>query len=278
MANNSTVGSSDGRTPLKHFILDKALGRIVGVTALGKSTVPARMPLLVVDMCAGDGVARESGTSSPEIIAKHIEFKKLNGKAKAIFYEAAPASFNTLRSRFESNLRVELRNADSSGFDLKSELSVPDQAVFIHADPNSIETYPITRELCLSMSPTTTLLVTLGCNVNGLKRLPWESRKPWAWHVKNLVDTLSFNHDLIIFTLERDQAQWSYVLRLPHKWSNETEQMICKACMDMWPKGINSASYKHRRSEFSSLVQKLFLTKSEIDEGKTLKNLLETEE
>lgn len=64
------------------------------------------------------------------------------------------------------------------------------------------------------------LLATLGCNANGLKRLPPEARQEWSDHLDELeaISRPLRGQDLLLLAIERDQARWGYLLATPKAW------------------------------------------------------------
>lgn len=255
-----TVGFSS-RTPLKHFILNAALGQVVGALSTGRSY--AKLPLLVVDLCAGDGLNHMGDQCSPRIIQKHINFHRLNGRAEAILIEKSRNIFSSLKNQLPDNNNIQLINGDAKDFVLPS-LSHK-QAVFIHIDPNSLADWPVGSGLIQTLNETTTFVATLGCNVGGLKRLDFfKHRAQWYDHINELTSDIPSWHDVQIHVLNRDKAQWAYVVRIPKKWSEKAMYNITKKGNELWPNGLSSASLNQDRPYFEELIDRLFLTAKEL--------------
>lgn len=249
------------RTPIKHFVLNLALGQVTGVLALRRPDVPARLPLHVFDLCAGDGVSEAGHTSSPEIIHKHINFPALRGEAHATLIERREETFAILQDHWGNHPRLKLMNGDSRG--LKLRPLGRDVAVFIHVDPNSIAEWPVTPAMIATFTRATTFLATLGCNVGGLKRLGFEEhRKQWYDHVRALLAVPPW-HDVQLYVLDRDQAQWAYLLRVPSAWADDTARAVLRYGNRHWPNGLKFASAKRAPTTFNALCDELFLTRKE---------------
>jgi len=261
----TTVGTSS-RTPFKHWVLDTELGRICGVLSTGK--VHAKdCPFHVIDLCAGDGHKADAASQpSPAIIEKHCRWaRSRNLSVKATLIEQSVITFSKLCQNTNDWLWMEKLNMDARDWKL-----VPrdkHQAVFIHADPNTISDWPITKELLSVMPETTTMLATLGCNVGGLKRLSLEDRLPWFDHVNGCLNAMPRYHDAILIELVRDASQWAYLLRLPHVWTNDTITRLVKQGGNYTNYELNIASIRNSRDGFEAMQIRLFLTKSERGEA-----------
>jgi len=111
-----TVGKSS-RTPLKHWILNSELGRLVGVfgNPIAASKVPAKAsPFLVVDLCAGDGVATEDCESSPAIITKHLKWAASRGvDVGGLLIEKDANTFSHLQGNTECHEWLTLIHGDA---------------------------------------------------------------------------------------------------------------------------------------------------------------------
>jgi hypothetical protein len=128
-------------------------------------------------------------------------------------------------------------------------------------------TWPVTPRVSDTYTPTTTFLATLGCNVNGIKRLGFAShRQEWYQHMKHLL-RVPEHHDVHLYILNRDDSQWAYLLRIPRKWSVETADDICKYGARHWPNGLRYASAYADSDRFQTYVDELFQTKKERRDG-----------
>lgn len=264
------VGRSS-RSAYKHWVLDAHLGKIVGSITTGQT--PARAnPLLCVDLCAGDG-GNGDGTASPLIIHKHCEWLASNARcplpAHSIFIEKNATTHDILVGRLgpmatHPNHRREIRNEDAREFYLQP--TTKDQAIFINCDPNSISDMPLAEELAHSLTPTTTMTMTLGCNVGGLKRMELDKRQPWLDYVKLMTKIMPAWHDAILVEICGDASQWAYLTRLPSKWSTQQKECLRKGgekLKDSFPQGVRVASFRQDRLAFDECLNRLFLTQKE---------------
>jgi hypothetical protein len=103
---------------------------------------------------------------------------------------------------------------------------------------------------------------TMGCNVNGLKRLPLRERLPWFDFVEGQRATLPRYRDLLLAAIEGDNSQWAYLLNEPIKWRSTQERVVASAFsrfgyqMEMAWHGLNP-------QKFEAMERRLFLTKTE---------------
>ena len=257
------VGRSS-RTPFKHWILNAELGRLMGIFASRKAVkkVPVYAdPFVIVDLCAGDGVTTdEFGTCSPAVILKHTEWgRNHNVSVDVTMIEKSANTFESLASSVNSN-GILLLNSDANDFVLQVRSN---QACFINADPNHINDLPISDELIDSFTPATTFLITLGCNVGGLKRLPISERMKWFDLVERITGNIPSWHDALLVRLIKDDKQWAYLLRLPSAWTNRTACRLRDIAETMWPKGVSITSLKYMPDEFAKELDILFKTKEE---------------
>jgi hypothetical protein len=144
-------------------------------------------------------------------------------------------------------------------------------SVFIYADPNNIDQLPITPDLMKGLTPYTLFLITLGCNVGGLKRVDREHRSKWFFIAAMIRQSLSPFHDLGLIALNNDSSQWAYLVVIPQKWSGSYLQSVEKIGNKMWTGGVSTLSMM--RDGDASLIKKftsLFLTN---EEQKSIKSL-----
>lgn len=131
----------------------------------------------------------------------------------------------------------------------------------MHIDPNHVDNVELSPFLRRRLPPLTTNLVTLGCNANGIKRLPPVERKKWFDRLEYLLSLLKPYHDACLIRLERDEGQWAYLLSVPRKWCDRTEPTI-RSLGKFWPKGITR--YWFSEGRLLEAAKELFLTKAEI--------------
>lgn len=261
------VGRSS-RTPNKHYLLNAALGKICGVLSLDRTTVPCRItsqqPLIMVDMCGGDGLKNEQHDCSPMIMFSHCDWLSKRGKRCSL--EVIEQMANTFE-QLESNCGwmpkeiVTLTHGNSAEYRLPRLTET--QPAFIHCDPNTVDQIPLSRPFISGFNRYTTYLVTLGCNVGGAMRTPIEKRHRWFDYVKMVIEVLPRHHDAVLFWLNKDDSKWAYLLSIPTVWSKDFTVKAVDNTSKIWTKGVSAVSYRSDRMRFNDQVTKLFLTKEE---------------
>jgi hypothetical protein len=254
-----------GRTPWKHFLLNAIVGKIAGSLSTGRSACRPDS-FYCVDLCGGDGHETEEHRASPMILHSHCHWLRQRGVNSYLdVIEMHDRTFERLR---ENTARLDgvddwmkVVQGDSRQFILPP--LHPDQAAFVHCDPNSVDQMPLTVPLVSSFNKYTMYLVTLGCNVAGLKRLPLDRRRVWFDHVTTLAGTLPWHHDAILFWLNRDSSQWAYLLNLPRVWSADFQRIALRGAGKGWPSGVSSASFRSELPAFTQSINRLFLTEAE---------------
>lgn len=234
--NNTSVGQSQ-RTKGKHFLLNSLIGQECGVMISSERygrSYPFR-PYFVIDLCAGDGRSSfESDTSSPAVIQKHMAYLTRNRVPiiEPVFCEKNKAAFDHLKKQIKIGTAV---NADARSIEFLDFINErisgrSDFTTFIHNDPNLVMDWAITEALLnlLNVSAFTTYS-TLGCNVGGVKRLPFENRLKWRLNVESLLKTVPAHHCAILVSLEGDAAQWAYLVTVPNRWLEKTFKVTQKA-------------------------------------------------
>lgn len=260
-----TVGTSK-RTLGKHVLLNKILGREAGMMAYGRP-VFINKHYFIIDLCAGDGSPTyESGLSSPAIIQKHVNYLlKHNVPVKTILIEKNINTFDRLKQHNFDALHLNCNAQDIDILPLK--IIHKNSAAFIHADPNHIEDWPISKKLLHNAPEYTTLLVTLGCNVGGLKRLPFERRQAWYDRMDELLRWLPQRHDALLVVLRGDRAQWAYLVVGPKKWHSQgvyKKDVMAAFNSKTWPNGVDMVQFKANTRTFYQMRDKLFMTTKEL--------------
>lgn len=282
----TTTGRSEYRTPGKHGAMYRTFGREIG--ALSRRRMDCVSGAYWSDLSAGDG-AGEPGrpwheSCSPGILAHHARFAGYDKPVYVDLCEKAAATYEALLDNLAENLpglgyvrvvedrwqahdgRVNLRvrNIDSTTIETLDGVP-PDWAVMIVNDPNKVSDWAMHPNLmanasagrwtCLGMS-------TMGCNVGGLKRISSEERAIWYQHVQGQVDGLWQHHDLLLAAIERDDAQWAYLITAPQKWVDATEQDVRNA---FGQEGLSLRCEWLRRDPdaFRDLLDVLFKTRKE---------------
>jgi hypothetical protein len=255
------------RTPFKHWVLDSHLGKICGVISTRSRSVPAvPRPFLCVDLCAGDGSETDEHRSSPRIITHHCNWLASRGfDVRSDLIEKHSATFESLEANMQGvdvNHTCVLHNDDAREF--RFVPTCANQAVFINCDPNSIADLPFSESLARSLTPTTTMTLTLGCNVGGLKRMTREQRQSWFDYISVMIDIMPSWHDAMLIAIESDASQWAYFTRLPRVWSVSQMHHVKQRGSKMFEHGVTVESLRCDKRAFMELVSRLFLTKAEV--------------
>lgn len=265
MARSHDVGRSS-RTPFKHWVLNAHLGKVAGVLSMRNRDVPAKpTPFLCVDLCAGDGTQSDSHQCSPAIINRHCSWLQARGiNCSAVFIEHNMNTFDMLQSNIkpqDNSHKVELIHGDAREYRVNP--TCKDQAIFVNCDPNAISNMPMADEFAASLTPTTTMTMTLGCNVDGIKRLPRDKRAEWFEYTDRVIRKMPRWHDAIVVRLIKDASQWAYLTRLPKKWAASQSEALRKKGNEWWPNGVEVVVLGDSRVEFTDLLSRLFLTAEE---------------
>jgi hypothetical protein len=265
------VGESFDRTNFKHTALNKFSGQVAGAA----SCMAWVDKVIFIDACAGDGHrSAYSGTSSPEIFAKHLCWLRNQGcNAKGYLIEANAHTFMRLKASiaalaqeagFEQLLEIfTLIHGDYRSAEVAAQINLPTEQTitFLNIDPNHVDDVELSESLRTRLSLLTTWMVSLGCNANGIKRMPWEERRKWFDRLEYLLSLLEPHQDASLIRLDRDEAQWAYLLSIPRKWRDKTQATI-RSLSRLWPKGIRC--YWHSDGTLLPAAKELFLTKTEL--------------
>lgn len=221
-----------------------------------------------MDMCAGDGAdINGERTSSPSIIRHHLS-TPMSGRQtvyrRGIFFEKDQATCKRLSERHGDCPLMTIYHDDARNMPLSTVHGRGNDGILIYADPNNIDQLPITAELMSGLSSTTLMLITLGCNVGGLKRIPFENRLKWIQMAEMVRQSIGSWHDLGLITLNKDASQWAYMVIIPRKWSAEYLDSAIKAGGKLWPAGVSTYSLRAIGDQaFMLRVIELFQTKEE---------------
>jgi len=287
-----------GITPVKHFVLNRLLGREIGV--LSRGVLPVKEYLLY-DLTAGDGVpyvsteqtdfSAEKAFSdgcSPGIFLRHVDWLANSGRIpvqltscekQAITHAELVKNTNKWltanewtqisRGVHEKGLS-KIRYLHTNSQDLKPPLINRRAACFIYNDPNHIEDWSLTPELISNFPKFTTSLSTLGCNVGGLKRIEEVKRRDWFMRVEILCKSLLQNwHDACLFSVG-GADQWAYLITAPTKWRDEITTECLKAARKLEKKITAPPQVVWRKQDptaFYELQRFLFLTRDEFNRG-----------
>lgn len=257
----TAVGKS-ARTPMKHCLLKKIIGREVGVITRSHW---AKGVYQIVDLCAGDGVDEQS---SPQLILKYaLWLQEHGGRVQTTFIEKHHATYSRLAAMLESNSRVptSVWRGCSNQISADQLWEGEPQLAFILNDPNTVNDFALTEEILGSAPRYTTTLSTLGCNPRGIKRMSREVRDGWFEHIYRVIDHMPSHHTAMIVSLNRDDAQWAYLITGPTVWFDENRyQHDCQKAFKDWEAGITMVIRDRSPGEFRSECDRLFLTKREL--------------
>lgn len=269
---NTAVGKSI-RTLGKHELLNSILGREAGIMPLlVQRDGFLSYPWIVVDLCAGDGVpTEESGTCSPALICKHAQYPKLEA-VQVLFVERGINQYDSLAQSDYARAFECYHGANTDDYVLNfiRKHATSRSAVFLHNDPNHVEDWNLSPEMINFFHWSDlrlTTLSTLGCNVGGIKRMDRDHRQQWYDRMDALCRAIPRWHDAQIVVLNRDAAQWAYLLTGPAKWIRDGKYTNdARRAFAYWSKGLTIATRSNTR-EWDRVVDGLFLTKEELGNG-----------
>lgn len=294
------------RTPAKHELLNKVLGRIVGAASTERVGADR---FIGYDLSAGDGNPEDDtdfwhGTS-PGILIRHAAWAHKRGMARSIviLYEINPNTFARLidnltthlgdplaaepgRARYDytpdDRVAVAVFAFCESGETADLGCVSQSDCVFVCNDPNSIHDWAMRPTLVVEILRRTwmcTTFSTLGCNANGIKRRPYLERKTmWYPHLQAIKNAMSNYTDLVLAAIVRDASQWAYAITVPTAnrrtdWRADTETNI-HAAFKKIGRDMRVVWWRKSPQAFESLEDELFLTRTERES----QNLLDPEE
>ena len=269
------VGSSAERTPYKHALLNALLGKILGAS----SRLSWLSDNLLIDACAGDGRSNAwSGTSSPLLFCHHANLAKK--PTRCVMIEKSNYEWMILESLIgEIDIRkiVQVLHGDYRSREIAQQIGRcrPFTNCFLHIDPNHANDVGKIEHLYNNvLSEYLLMLVTLGCNASGIKRLPLEQRREWFSCLEYLLQLMRHNHDACLIRLEKDAAQWAYMITSPSVWKGHISAMVRDLSRSYWAKGVEMHWYHDEPKAFWRAAEILFLkidgSESRYGNGNTL--------
>jgi hypothetical protein len=285
----TTVGRSS-RTPAKHNLLNKTVGRIAGAV----KWIPQRpLGYRTIDLCAGDGHHAEGydfwNGSSPGILIKHAKTVAHQGmnNVNVDLYEINRNTFDSLVGNLIEHIGVpHYAGAGRADFTIQSDPRLPTVAVrailgsgrnadiagirrndcvFVNNDPNTIHDWAMRPGFIQEIQARTRLCTTfstMGCNVGGLMMKDSAERAQWYEHLEVIRGRLPDNHDLMLAAIERDASKWAYLLSVPSVWMDKTETETRKS-FDEIGRNMRIAWLRRSPADFTDMTDALFLRKSE---------------
>jgi hypothetical protein len=289
MPKRASVGRS-WRTPVKHELLNKMVGRIAGAASTEKV---GALRFVAYDLCAGDGIPGDGkdfwyGTS-PGILIHHAAGCHRRGMQRSIviLYEINPNTFNRLIENLTAHLGAPTATTEGKArFDYAPSEKIActilafcesgqtanlgcvseGDCVFVCNDPNSIHDWAMRPTMIGEILTTTwmcTTFSTMGCNVGGLMMKSYEERKTgWYPHLQAVKHHLPRYTDLVLAAVDRDASKWAYAITAPLKWRDQTEADI-RAAFNRIGRTMQIVWWRKNSFIFAELEDQLFLTRAE---------------
>lgn len=294
MSKRMDVGRS-WRTYAKHELMSSFVGQESG--AGGR--LPAIHSHVWLDKSAGDGVNADGTTwrsgCSPGILAYYAS--KAAKPVEIVLHEIQPATYERLLSSLAIHLpdlgydkdgencwrignRVALHAVNASGHTARIDHVRPTDALMVLNDPNAITEWAMRSTFAQEAhrrTPWFRSLSTMGCNPAGLKRLPLMAdrsgdaspsplaeRIAWFRLVADLEHSLPGYRDLLLAAVERDDAQWAYLISTSAKprWRSAAENVV-KTAFKRVGRTVALAWYRVDLPRFEETKRVLFFTKNE---------------
>lgn len=301
MAKPPTVGAS-WHSRAKHRLVWEFVAREVRAANHPKLWFDR---LVWFDLTAGDAIpayeAEWHTACSPGILA--FQASQSVKPVWVALYERAPETYAKLLASLAEHLptlgyeqiadrvwrigdRVMLWAQNDDGRTAKTTELCRPHAVLVLNDPNAITGWAMRAGFAAEIQQRASglrILSTLGCNVTGIKRAPYErdtlslgdgveimsltERKAWFGLIDEQVNALPRRHDLLLTSFERDRDQWAYMLWQPDKprWRDDAEADVRTAFASVGRPG-QMAWLKTDRPGFEAMQAKLFLTSKELAE------------
>jgi len=236
------------------------------------------------DLTAGDGVAADGlpweRNCSPGILAYHA--RNVGKPVDVSLYEIKTGTYDRLVASLVEHLpaldysRVDdatwrwtdlvcIRAFHGSGSDADLSLIQRGTSVFALNDPNAITDFAMRPTFAVEVAERTPWfrsLSTLGCNPAGLKRLSADERRNWFRLLQQQERALPQHRDLLLAAIERDDAQWAYLMGEPMKWKSVMEA-AARSSFQRFKLTITAAWWRTQQPAYDELKRQLFLTRGE---------------
>lgn len=288
-AQTDRVGRSGARTYSKHETLSRFVGKEIGVVNRGGSRFLQSCRRLVwIDLTAGDASLQEDTddwhkNSSPGILAHHARWERGFKPVEVRLVEINSSTYGrllenlTLRlpalgySQAEENVwrcgeRVTVRALNMDGRDVSVDFVRPTDAVLVLNDPNGVNGWAMRETLPTEISRRTERFrsfSTIGWNAKGAKA--WASRADRIARydlITPQLKNLARQRDLCLAWIDRDDAQWSYLLETPYDWRAATEDEIRRA-FSRNKLEVHISWYRDDPVRFRNARMRMSLTKTE---------------
>jgi len=276
----------------KHALMRNVVGQEVGAVAgLNKKYGDVISRAVWFDQTAGDGVAADDTTwttgCSPGILASHA--KNLLIPARITMSEIQRATHDRLLAKLDEQLPelgytrqdvglwtaetvsgslIELAVRNASGWDVDSSFVSKRDAVLVLNDPNAITEWAMRPTFAQELKDrawASRSLSSMGCNPVGLKRTKRPERDEWFALVEREERALPPYRDLLLTAIERDDAQWAYLISQPCKWRSKTESVV-RTAFNTVGRTVAMSWYRTDREAFEATKQTLFYTRQELRE------------
>jgi hypothetical protein len=278
----SNVGRS-WRTPIKHDYLWSIVGQEAGAIAhLGAQRGAW------YDLTAGDAALIPGEmwhrSCSPGILAYHASQCQVAVDVR--LHEIQTATYDRLIGNLSTYLPALGYSATGtavwthpgngstvtahnlSGFEADVTDVDRDTAVFVVNDPNAITEWAMRPTFTAEIAARTWLsrcLSTMGCNPGGIKRGHIAERVNWFATVREQQQAMPEYRDLSLAALDRDEAQWAYLVATSDKWRTKTDQAARKSAKGC-SRSVSIAWWRQGPDGFDDLLMRLFLQKSELEQ------------
>jgi hypothetical protein len=285
------VGRSDRRTPAKHGIQRRYLGAIVGAAPHVAARFGTRFDsFLIVDLTAGNAAGYGPASnwlrsSSPGIIANLGLQREV--EIEAVLIERQQATYLDLCANLHRRLSdygyvatgdaswrhrmtgstITAINDDACNYQYCLRQN---QWLAAINDPNHRHDWVLDMGQMAGLvcgGAMVHFMSTMGCNANGIKRLPLDERVGWFADVDKACQIARMfpRLDLLLYIIHKDAAQWAYLLLVPYKWVGKTSRQMNGAFRNEGLP-VDEYSFKRNEDEFLSQFNHLFFTKSEINQ------------
>lgn len=282
MSAQPNVGRS-WRTPIKHDYLSSIAGQEGGAIAYVGARRGAWYDLTAGDAAPVDGEPWHR-SCSPGILAYHAARCRVPVRTR--LHEIQVATYDRLLRNLERHLpdlgyvqetpefwsHVESGSTVTAFNRSGSRADIGDvdrhDAVFVVNDPNAITEWAMRPSFAAEISERTGLfraLSTMGCNPAGLKRLALEERIAWFATIQQQQQALPDYRDLSLAAVDRDDAQWAYLVATSDKWRVKTDQAARKSA-ERADRSVSIAWWRQDADRFTDLMLRLFLQRSELEQ------------
>lgn len=282
MSKHLDVGRS-WRTWAKHELMCSFVGQEVGAASRMRDIQRhGWIDLSAGDAANADGVEWKKGCS-PGILASYA--LSSNKPTEVVLHEIQPATFDRLVANLNEHLPnlgytqqgpalwqagdlVTVRAFNASGHLASVGFVQRTDAVLVLNDPNAITEWAMRDTFAQEIADRTPWfrsLSTMGCNPAGIKRLNLQERRAWFGLVGAQQRALPRYRDLLLAAIERDEAQWAYLMSTAERWRGSTESVVKTAFKKIGRTAAMSWFGRDPRL-FEETKKTLFLTKKELRE------------